>query len=262
MGGRHASIGSRCIARRLRSAGVRRCSGSRRPRRGARRRPAAPPGRRPSRGRRAHPGATLRGHRQHHRHGRRLSYSCPYGNSGLAPDVFYRYEPTDDMVITIDLCGSLYDTCVYLLNADTWDVIACNDDFYAGEPCGLYVSKIENAPIVAGGRYWIDVDGYPSSHGEYLLTVTTTTVANNPRAGAGSRPCTTERGLGQILARHGLRRRGGGTRPPPNQRRRQLVRDASEDPATHQWSLEVVVDVRRVVRNRADPAGIAGIRRA
>ncbi len=42
------------------------------------------------------------------------------------------------------------------------------------------MSKIEDAPIAAGGRYWIDVDGYPSSHGEYLLMVTTTTVATEP----------------------------------------------------------------------------------
>lgn len=106
-----------------------------------------------------------------------FAWSCPYGNSGVAPDVFYRYEPSVDETIRIDLCGSLYDTCVYLIDADTGEMIACNDDFYLDETCGIYVSCIEAVSVVAGERYLIDVDGYPNSHGEYLLNVWSLTTA-------------------------------------------------------------------------------------
>lgn len=109
-----------------------------------------------------------------------FAWFCPYGNSGVAPDVFYRFDPTVDMTIRIDLCGSLYDTCVYLLDADTGEMLVCNDDFYLDEECGVYVSCIEAAAVEAGGHYWIDVDGYPTCSGEYLLNVWALTTSVEP----------------------------------------------------------------------------------
>ena len=38
---------------------------------------------------------------------------CPYGGS-ISPDVVYSYTPLNDEVLTIDLCGSSYDTKVYV----------------------------------------------------------------------------------------------------------------------------------------------------
>ena len=67
---------------------------------------------------------------------------CPY--VGYTADVVYSLTPEFDLLVDIDLCGSSYDTKVYVYDED-FGVIACNDDFYGGEPCGAYVSKIEGA---------------------------------------------------------------------------------------------------------------------
>jgi hypothetical protein len=97
---------------------------------------------------------------------------CPYGLSGDAPDVYYVYEPAGDIKVLIDLCGSNYDTCVYLVDANTMQTIACNDDFYYGDPdCLNYTSRIESADLAGGGRYYVIVDGYPNAHGDYEMLV-------------------------------------------------------------------------------------------
>ncbi len=94
---------------------------------------------------------------------------CPYSGA-TAPDVVYRYvSPTSEPVI-IDLCGSTYDTKLYVYDA-AMNLIDCNDDFYFGEPCGIYVSKLENVNLQAGGTYYIIIDGYASASGAYILHV-------------------------------------------------------------------------------------------
>jgi hypothetical protein len=98
-----------------------------------------------------------------------FAFPCPYGLSGWAPDVFYVYEPASDVTVLIDLCGSHYDSCVYLVDAYTLQVIACNDDFYFDDECGEYTSRIEAAGLEGGGRYYVIVDGYTQAHGDYQL---------------------------------------------------------------------------------------------
>jgi hypothetical protein len=93
---------------------------------------------------------------------------CPYGN--WAPDVVYRLVPTVSESIDIDLCGSGYDTLILVFDANL-SFVACNDDYYVGEPCGMYVSRISALPVVAGETYYIMVDGYGGSFGEYQLRV-------------------------------------------------------------------------------------------
>ncbi len=95
--------------------------------------------------------------------------ACPY-QFGTAPDVFYSLTPTVDAVVNIDLCGSDYDTKVYVYDANL-DLIACNDDYYAGPPCGPYVSLIELLPLYAGTTYTIVVDGYGDEAGNYQLAI-------------------------------------------------------------------------------------------
>ncbi len=70
----------------------------------------------------------------------------------------------------IDLCGSSYDTKLYVYDADL-NLVACNDDAYFGSPCGVYVSALENVALQEGTTYFIVIDGYGSAHGEYLLSV-------------------------------------------------------------------------------------------
>jgi hypothetical protein len=93
--------------------------------------------------------------------------ACPYDNGG--PDVVYRFESTMPQSIDVDLCGSDYDTKVYIYDA-ALHLIACNDDFYSGDPCGIYVSKIEDAPLGVGA-YDIVVDCYGSVAGNYVIAV-------------------------------------------------------------------------------------------
>ncbi len=94
---------------------------------------------------------------------------CPYGNQ--APDVVYELVPTVSESIDIDLCGSGYDTLILVFD-ENLSLVACNDDYYfEEEPCGVYVSFVANLPVVAGETYYIMVDGYGSSFGDYQLRV-------------------------------------------------------------------------------------------
>jgi hypothetical protein len=95
---------------------------------------------------------------------------CPWDNSD-APDVVYSYATSVPVHITIDLCGSEYDTKTYVYDS-ALNVVACNDDFYMDELCGRYVSKLENLLLVPD-RYYIMVDGYSDDqYGNYVLEVT------------------------------------------------------------------------------------------
>ncbi len=94
---------------------------------------------------------------------------CPYSGS-IAPDVVYKYVATSSINVDIDLCNSSYDTKVYVYDAGL-NLIACNDDFYFGEPCGEYVSKIESLTLQSGTTYYIIVDGYGNASGNYSLEV-------------------------------------------------------------------------------------------
>jgi hypothetical protein len=96
--------------------------------------------------------------------------ACPYSGS-TSPDVVYSFAPAQDMMITIDLCASQYDTKVYVYrNGYTpGSPYACNDD--AG--CGItgYQSKIKGLPVYVGDVYYIVIDGYGGDCGEYTLDV-------------------------------------------------------------------------------------------
>jgi len=94
---------------------------------------------------------------------------CPYTGS-TSPDVVYSYTPVGDEVIEIDLCGSSYDTKVYVWDS-AMNSVACNDDFYFDDICGQYVSFIEYASLIGGETYYIFIDGYGGDSGDYILNV-------------------------------------------------------------------------------------------
>ena len=97
---------------------------------------------------------------------------CNYTGS-TSPDVFYSYTPNSGYaeMVSVDLCGSGYDTKTYILDAD-YNVIACNDDYYdEGDDCGDWVSYIEYVPLYGGVEYFIVVDGYGGDSGDYTLNV-------------------------------------------------------------------------------------------
>jgi hypothetical protein len=95
---------------------------------------------------------------------------CPYDGS-TAPDVVYSLNLAFATEVVVDLCGSAYDTKVYVLD-EALTVVACNDDYYnsSGE-CGLYVSRIDHLQLVPRLTYYIVVDGYGDDCGAYVLNV-------------------------------------------------------------------------------------------
>ncbi|MCP3998171.1 MAG: hypothetical protein GY722_24385, partial [bacterium] len=89
---------------------------------------------------------------------------CPYTGS-TAPDVVYSFTPAGDVNIDADLCGSSYDTKLYITDS-AMNVIACNDD-----SCPGYMSEVFGVALTGGETYYIFVDGYGSSSGAYVLNV-------------------------------------------------------------------------------------------
>lgn len=98
---------------------------------------------------------------------------CPYSESA-APDVVYAYSPSSDVTVDIDLCGSSYDTKVFVYEnvATPGAPFDCNDDFYFDDSCGVYVSKIEGAVLTGGNTYYIIIDGSTDvDYGAYNLAI-------------------------------------------------------------------------------------------
>jgi len=100
---------------------------------------------------------------------------CPYTGS-TAPDVVYSLVACDTGDLTINLCidPTDYDTKLYVYD-EFMNEIACNDD-YCSVPVS-YVSYLgvdngETVPVVAGELYYIIIDGYSSSSGNYGLEIT------------------------------------------------------------------------------------------
>ncbi len=95
--------------------------------------------------------------------------ACPYDTS-TAPDLVYKYQPTTDIILSVDLCGSGYDTKTYIYEG-SGNLVFCNDDFYQDETCGQYVSLIEQAFLFGGLTYYFVIDGYGEDSGDYILNI-------------------------------------------------------------------------------------------
>jgi hypothetical protein len=93
---------------------------------------------------------------------------CPFTGS-TAPDVVYRYVSPWPQVVSIDLCGSSYDTKVYVYDGGL-NLIACNDDYYYSAPCGVYVSNLQCVLLAPGTCYFV-IDGYAGASGAYIMEV-------------------------------------------------------------------------------------------
>jgi len=107
---------------------------------------------------------------------------CPYMGS-LSPDVVYSYTPATAQIVDITLCTGTtnYDTKLYVYENScpapgtgaTGSEIACSDD-ECSAPLYLsnYVSSLTDLHLVAFHTYYIVVDGYASSQGNYTIDVT------------------------------------------------------------------------------------------
>ncbi len=97
---------------------------------------------------------------------------CPFQGS-TAPDVVHTYWAPRDQVIDISLCGSAYDTKVYVYEdaITAGEPLACNDDGCVGAPPESYRSYLAELALTAHRTYTIVVDGWGSSDGSYTLEV-------------------------------------------------------------------------------------------
>lgn len=97
---------------------------------------------------------------------------CPFSGS-FSGDVVYSIAPPFSTHIDIDLCGSHFDSKVYVYE-DTVTPgapYACNDDYYYDDYCRYYTSAILNLELRGGHVYYIVVDGYASDCGFYQMVV-------------------------------------------------------------------------------------------
>ena len=81
-----------------------------------------------------------------------------------------RWFPPATGLFDLDLCGSSYDTKLYVYDS-ALALVACNDDFYSGAPCGAYVSLLEGIVLTAGETYYVVIDGYGAAAGAYTLSI-------------------------------------------------------------------------------------------
>ncbi len=110
-------------------------------------------------------------------------FSQTYGNA--APDAFYRVITSNCAdSLNVSLCGSGYDTYLYVLNT-SGGLVAFNDD-----DCGLQ-SNVENIAVSGGDTLFVVVDGYSANSGSYVLSITEhlTAPAVNISSGSGSGIC-------------------------------------------------------------------------
>lgn len=104
--------------------------------------------------------------------------ACPFSGS-TAPDVVYSFTPATDMTVDITLCAGVtnYDTKLYVYQdvcpaPGSGQHIACNDDA-CNSPVfpNNFISALAGVGLTAGHTYYIVVDGYGSSAGDYTLEV-------------------------------------------------------------------------------------------
>ena len=112
---------------------------------------------------------------------------CPYEGGG-ATDVVYSFTPATDMAVNMSTCYSSYDTKLYVyadangtLAPTTTGDPACSDDTThpINTDCTAWTSYIEGVSMTAGTTYYIVVDGWGSSAGDYEVEFT----PYNPLAG-------------------------------------------------------------------------------
>jgi len=104
--------------------------------------------------------------------------TCPY-SGGTAGDVVYAYTPATDEAVDITVCSNggdaNYDTKIYVYEGIASCGVTnfdCNDDACTAPSYGSpYNSELMGLALTAGNTYFIVVDGYGTSEGDYTLSV-------------------------------------------------------------------------------------------
>ena len=93
------------------------------------------------------------------------------GTTSRGNDVVYSFAPEDDITVQISLCGSRYDTKLYVYRNSTANRIACSDND-CGNAYWTDRSVIDCITLEADNIYYIVVDGYGlGTCGQYELRV-------------------------------------------------------------------------------------------
>jgi len=98
-------------------------------------------------------------------------YDEACGDASQSPDVVFSYTPTYDQQVTIDLCGSSYDTKVFVYEDAliSGSYYACNED---SDDCPGFQSRLECLQLYADLTYYIIVDGWGNQAGDFYLDMT------------------------------------------------------------------------------------------
>jgi hypothetical protein len=113
--------------------------------------------------------------------------NCGAGES-TAGDVVYSFTPAVDMAANVSTCYSGYDTKIFVyentpgaLAPTTSGGVACSDDdtHPSNDDCTAWTSYIDGVSMTAGNTYYIVMDGWSGSEGEYEIEIT----PYNPLAG-------------------------------------------------------------------------------
>lgn len=98
-------------------------------------------------------------------------YDLPCVENSDAPDVIYTYRPSHDGYISVDLCGSSFDTAV-VVTLSNGIYATCNDDRDSGDSCHYQTSALDAVRVFDGLNYLIVVSGHgDDSAGDYNLVV-------------------------------------------------------------------------------------------
>ena len=107
---------------------------------------------------------------------------CSSGVVGTAPDVVYAFTAPATGSYSISLCGSAFDTKLYIDEAGL-SLVACNDDYDLslsnGDPC-FQNARIDNFQATAGQVYYLVVDGFSGAGGAYTISVDAATACDVP----------------------------------------------------------------------------------
>jgi len=104
---------------------------------------------------------------------------CPYVGGG-ATDVVYSFTPAADVAVNMTTCYSSFDTKFYVYENTAGNLAttitgadACSDDNYPPgvDDCTTWTSYIEGVWMTAGNTYYVVMDGYGASQGDYVIDV-------------------------------------------------------------------------------------------
>lgn len=97
-----------------------------------------------------------------------------------SPDVWYRWTAPCSTTLSINTCGSSFDTMLSLYTGDcgSFTEIACNDDFTQAGSCpDQNLTSAITALVTEGTTYTIRVSGYANWSGDYSLSINSAGVA-------------------------------------------------------------------------------------